>query len=75
MLTDIVAKSVDVIVLMSGDGDFVPLIEYLKNQGTQVEAIAFGKSASTRLREAADDFTDLSENSEKYLLKKKINTK
>ncbi|OGZ61470.1 MAG: hypothetical protein A2932_01695 [Candidatus Spechtbacteria bacterium RIFCSPLOWO2_01_FULL_46_10] len=69
------AKSVDVIVLMSGDGDFVPLIEYLKNQGTQVEAIAFGKSASTRLREAADDFTDLSENSEKYLLKKKINTK
>src|SRR3989338_3842130 len=39
------AKSVDVIVLMSGDGDFVPLIEYLKNQGTQVEAIAFGKSA------------------------------
>lgn len=64
------ANSVDVIILMSGDGDFVPLVEYLKNRGTQVEIMAFGKSASTRLREAADDFFDLSENAEKYLLKK-----
>jgi len=64
------ASSVDVIVLVSGDGDFVPLVEYLKNQGKRVEVIAFGKSASLKLKEAADEFIDLEKNPEKYLLKK-----
>lgn len=63
------SPSLDVIVLVSGDGDFLPLIEYLKNIGKIVEVIAFSKSASNKLREAADDFTDLCEN-KKYLLKK-----
>ncbi|MFC1700810.1 NYN domain-containing protein [Patescibacteria group bacterium] len=62
---------VDVIVLVSGDGDYVPMVEYLKNQGRQVEAIAFGKSASAKLRESVDDFIDLSEYPGKYLLKSK----
>jgi uncharacterized LabA/DUF88 family protein len=35
---------------------------------TQVEVISFGKSTSAKLREAADDFIDLSENPKKYLL-------
>lgn len=65
-----VAPSVDVISLVSGDGDFVALVEYLKNQGKRVEVIAFGKSASARLKEAADEFMDLEEDVEKYLLKK-----
>lgn len=64
------AKSVDVIILMSGDGDFVPLVEYLKNVGTQIEIMAFSKSASSRLQEAADDFFDLSESPDQYLLQK-----
>ncbi len=64
------APGVDVIVLVSGDGDFVQLAEYLKNQGKRVEIIAFGKSASSRLREVADEFIDLGEIPEKYLLKK-----
>lgn len=59
----------DAIVIVTGDGDFVPLVEYLKGAwGGQVEIIAFGKSASTRLKEAADDFVDLGKNSKKYLL-------
>ncbi len=62
------SRSVDVIILMSGDGDFVPLVEYLKNVGTQVEVMAFGKSASGRLQESADDFFDLSDSPEQYLL-------
>ena len=61
----------DVIVLISGDGDFCPLVEYLKNEGRQVEVMAFGKSASAKLKEMADDFIDLSENQNKYLLKLK----
>lgn len=64
------APSIDVIVLVSGDGDFISLVEYLKNQGKRVEVIAFGKSASGQLKEIADEFIDLGKNTEKYLLKK-----
>jgi len=60
----------DAIVLVTGDGDFVPLIEYLKGAwGGQIEVIAFGKSASARLKEAADDFIDLGKDSKKHLIK------
>ena len=62
--------SVDVVVLISGDGDYVPLVEYLENHGKRVEAIAFGKSTSSRLRESADEFIDLEVDVDKYLLKK-----
>ena len=61
---------VDVIVLVSGDGDFIPLIEYLKNQGRQTEVIAFDKTSSQKLKEVADDFIDLSKNPKKFLLKR-----
>lgn len=63
------AQALDVIVLCSGDGDFIPLVEYLKNQGKRVEVMAFGKSTSAKLIEVADEFIDMDE-SEKYLLKK-----
>jgi len=60
---------VDAIVLVTGDGDFVPLVEYLKGQGRQVEVAAFGKSTSQRLIDAADDFIDLGEESQRFLIK------
>ena len=63
------SAGLDVIVLCSGDGDFIPLVEYLKNQGKRVEVLAFGKTTSSRLIEVADEFIDL-DDSEKYLLKK-----
>ena len=60
----------DAIVLVTGDGDFVPLVEYLKGAwGGQIEVIAFSKSASAKLKEIADDFVDLSKDSRKYLIK------
>jgi len=62
------APGADVIVLVSGDGDFIQLVEYLKNQGKRVEVIAFGRSASGRLKEVADEFIDLGETPAKYLL-------
>jgi len=65
-----IAPSVDTICLVSGDGDFLQLTEYLKNQGKRVEVLAFGRSASSRLREAADEFIDLEESPQKFLLKK-----
>ena len=63
------ANRLDAVIIVSGDGDFVPLVEYLQNHtGTQVEVASFGKSTSGKLREIADDFIDLSENPRKYLL-------
>jgi uncharacterized LabA/DUF88 family protein len=66
-----VAPSVDVISLASGDGDFISLVEYLKNQGKRVEVLAFGRTSSSKLKEVADEFIDLDETPEKYLLKTK----
>lgn len=63
------APAVDAVVICSGDGDFIPLVEQLQSMGKQVEVIAFGKSSSAKLKEAADDFIDLSEEPEKYLLR------
>lgn len=63
------APKLDAIIIISGDGDFVPLCNYLKfHHGVQVEAVAFGQSASGKLREAADDFLDLSLQHKKYLI-------
>lgn len=63
------SNRIDSAVIVSGDGDFVPLVEHLQNYtGTQVEIVSFGKSTSAKLREAADDFLDLSENPRKYLM-------
>ncbi|MBN2094222.1 MAG: NYN domain-containing protein [Candidatus Zambryskibacteria bacterium] len=62
------APKLDAVVLITGDGDFVPLVEYLKSQGCQVEVVSFGKSTSARLIEATDDFVDLDQVPKKYLI-------
>ena len=63
------APKLDAVILITGDGDFVPLVEYLQtNEGCQVEVVSFGKSTSTKLRDAVDDFFDLDENIKKYLI-------
>ena len=64
------SEKVDALVLVTGDGDFVPLVEFLKGGRAQAEIMAFGRSTSQRLKEAADDFTDLGED-QKYLIKSK----
>jgi uncharacterized protein (TIGR00288 family) len=63
------SKKVDSVILVTGDGDFVPLVEHLKAQGQMVEVIAFSKSTSGKLQEAVDDFTDLAKNPNKYLIR------
>ncbi len=62
-------SKLDTVVLVSGDGDFVPLVEYLQNNGIQVEVVSFGKSASLKLKEEADNFLDLCIEPKKYLLR------
>ena len=62
------APKLDVIVLATGDGDFVPLVEYVRAQGCQVEVISFGRSSSSRLIEATDDFLDMDEDPDTFLI-------
>ncbi len=63
-----IGELLDVIVLVSGDGDFVELVEYLKHHGRQVEVLAFRETSSSKLVEAVDSFTDLSHDQERYLI-------
>jgi len=63
------APSLDAVVIVSGDGDYVPLVDYLqKSSGKQVEIVAFGKTSSSRLIETADDFFDLDESLGSFLI-------
>ena len=62
------AHKVDAIVLATGDGDFIPLVEYVKSQGCQVEGITFGRSASSRFRDVLDGFIDMDEDPNRFLI-------
>ena len=64
------ADFLDVIILATGDGDFIPLVEYLKwGKGRIVEVAAFGRNTSAKLKEVADTFIDL-EKIPRVILKK-----
>ncbi|MEM4263930.1 MAG: NYN domain-containing protein [Candidatus Woesearchaeota archaeon] len=64
------APKLDTVVLVSGDGDFQPLVEHLKRaMGCRVEVVAFGRSASKLIKDVCDEFTDLDQNARKYLIK------
>jgi uncharacterized LabA/DUF88 family protein len=59
----------DVVVLVSGDGDYLPMVSYLQNtKGCLVEVVGFRQTTSSALIEAADDFLNLSED-RKFLLR------
>lgn len=63
------APKLDTVILITGDGDFVPLVEYLqRHSGCQVEVVSFGRSTSLKLKEATDDFLDLDGDPRRYLL-------
>ncbi len=58
----------DVVVLASGDGDYIPLLEYLQILGVRVELVSFGKSTSSKMREIIDNYLDLDTDIRKYLM-------
>lgn len=63
------APKLDVIVLVSGDGDYLPLMSYIQNTfGCLVEVVAFRQTTSSMLIEESDDFLNLSDD-KKYLLR------
>jgi len=63
------SPKLDTVILVTGDGDFIPLVEYLQlNAGCQVEVVSFGRSTSGRLKEATDHFLDLDADPRRYLI-------
>ncbi len=66
-----VAHKVDTIVIASGDGDYIPLVEHLQQAlGCRVECISFGSSTSAKLIESVDEFIDMDKSST-FILKRK----
>jgi len=61
---------VDVVVLVSGDGDYTDLLEYAKSQGVRTEIIAFSKTASSKLEQEAEYIVDMCEKPERFLIGK-----
>jgi uncharacterized LabA/DUF88 family protein len=52
--------AVETVVLVSGDSDFLPLLEYCSDKGVRVEVAAFDDSAAAILRQSCDLFINLS---------------
>jgi uncharacterized LabA/DUF88 family protein len=63
------AGKLDTVVLVSGDGDFVALVDHLKAKGVNVEVMAFGKSTSSDLKRVVNEFIDLDMNYENFLIR------
>lgn len=62
------APKLDVVVLVSGDGDFVPALEYIQKLGCQIEVAAFERTCSYKLIDIAEDFIDISSSQRKFLI-------
>lgn len=63
------APKLDTIVLVSGDGDFKDLIDYLKSMGCRAEVISFKQTTSSKLLDSCDMFTDMDTNKKKFLIR------
>jgi uncharacterized LabA/DUF88 family protein len=63
------SKSLDAIILVSGDGDYIPVVEYIQSTtGCRVETMSFLESTSAKLVEKVDSFINLSDNKKKFLI-------
>ncbi len=66
-----IGPKIDVVVLVSGDGDYVDLVRYVKEVvGARFEVIAFGETTSSKLMDEVHQFTDMSKAKNKFLLAK-----
>lgn len=61
MLTHAHRKNYDIAVLVSGDGDYVPLVEAVQNEGRQVVLWALKSGLNPALRKTCDHYWDIGE--------------
>ncbi len=66
------ASKLDVVVVVSGDGDFLELLQHVASLGCKREIMAFGKTASSKLKEEADMFVDMDRDAKRYLMEDRI---
>ncbi len=63
-------QKIDVAVLVSGDGDFVPLVQHMSRaMGCRVEVMAIGRTASAKLRESTDFFFDMEKAKSRFFMR------
>ncbi|MFW6457535.1 MAG: NYN domain-containing protein [Planctomycetota bacterium] len=55
------AQKLDTIILVTGDGDFVPLADALKGYGCRVEIVSFEQSTSNDLIRSCHDFVPIAD--------------
>lgn len=56
------AGFLDVVILVTGDGDFLPLIDYLRwGKGILVEVAAFSRTAKSEMKTQSDEFVAIEE--------------
>lgn len=56
-----IASKLDAVVLVTGDGDFVPLVELLKYHGCRVETVSFRRSTAIELINVSTKYTAIEE--------------
>jgi uncharacterized LabA/DUF88 family protein len=56
----------DVVVLMSGDGDFRRVVDLIASRGVRVEVVAFAEAASSELKSVADLYVDVGQHLEEF---------
>ncbi len=66
------SEKLDVVALIGGDKDYLPLIWYLKNRGCKVEVWSYPETSSDMIKEAADLFVGLDE---RFMIKEKTASK
>lgn len=59
ILTHTYQNNIDVVYLLSGDGDYIPLIKEIIRMGKQVYVAAFSSGLNPNLKTVADEFMDL----------------
>ncbi len=58
----------DVVCLVTGDGDFKALVDHLKANGVRVEVMGFDESTAKELKESANNFLNMSKNKNTFLM-------
>jgi uncharacterized LabA/DUF88 family protein len=61
-------EKVDVVVLASGDGDFIEVVRYCQSRGVRVEVMAFEKTTNAKIMDEVDHFTDLGDRKYNFLI-------
>lgn len=62
------AGKIDVLVLVTGDGDFESLVKHMQARGVRVEVMSFGRSTARELKDSCDHFLDMDEKKNQFLI-------